>query len=97
MSRNIKEEVYDNRMQDLITELAAIAKEHDINLIIAADIGRGDFDRQMVASTVLLFEGCHQSFVKLKHVLIDGYHVVTPPAEEQLVDDFNLDENPQNE
>mgnify|MGYP000952834127 CR=1 FL=1 len=91
MSRNIKEEVYDSRMQDLIADLAAIAKEHDINLIVAADIGRDDFDRQMVASTVLLFDGCHNSFVKLKNVLIDGYQVVAPPQEELLIDDFNIE------
>jgi len=81
---NTKEEVYDSRIQPLVEQIAAIAKEHDISLLLAADIGRDDFDRPIVAATCLLFEGCHNAFWNTKLVLFDNYRVVAPPIEEDL-------------
>jgi len=91
MGENIKEQVYDSRIQPLVEQIAAIAKEHDISLVVAADIGRDEFDRPQVASTILLFEGCHNTFWNVKRVLFDGYRVVSPPPEENYSDDFTLD------
>lgn len=82
--RNIKEEAYDSRIQPLIERMAEIAKEYDISLVVAADIGRDDFDRPQVASTVLLFDGCHDSFWRVKHLLFDGYRITPPKIEEDL-------------
>lgn len=92
MGKNIKEQVYDSRIQPLVEQIAAIAKEHDISLVIAADIGRDEFDRPQVASTILLFEGCHNTFWNVKQVLFDGYRIVAPPTEESYPNDFILDE-----
>lgn len=92
MGKSIKEQVYDSRIQPLVEQIAAIAKEHDISLVIAADIGRDEFDRPQVASTILLFDGCHNTFWNVKRVLFDGHRVVAPPTEENYPDDFILDE-----
>jgi len=92
MGENIKEQVYDSRIQPLVEQIAAIAKEHDISLVVAADIGRDEFERPLVASTILLFEGCHNTFWNIKRVLFDGYRIVAPPTEENYPDDFILDE-----
>lgn len=97
MNHNIKEQVYDARIQPLVEQIAAISKEHDISLIIAADIGRDEFDRPQVASTILLFEKCHNTFWNIKRILFDGYKVVPPPQEENYADEFNLDDIPQSQ
>jgi hypothetical protein len=94
MSNNQKEEIYDNQIQPLIEQIAAIVKEHDITFFAAADVGRDDFDRPIIASTVLLFEGCHPAFWNVKAVMFDGYRVVAPPMEEDLPSDEFLTEMP---
>jgi hypothetical protein len=93
MNHNIKEQVYDAQIQPLVEQIAAISKEHDISLVIAADIGRNEFDRPQVASTILLFENSHNTFWNIKRILFDGYKVVPPPKEENFIDDFNLNDN----
>lgn len=91
-NNNTKEQVYDSRIQPLVEEIAAIAKEHDISIVIAADIGRDEFDRPQVASTILLFEGCHNTFWNVKRVLFDGHRVIAPPVEESYPDDFIIEQ-----
>lgn len=81
---NVKEDVYDIRIHPLVEKIAELCKEHDIALIIAADCGSDDFDRPIVASTVLLFEGSHPAFWKVKQVLFDGYRIVAPPIDEDV-------------
>lgn len=92
MSYNMKEEAYDARIQPLIEQIASLAKEYDISLIIAADVGRDDFDRPIVASTVLLFEGCHDVIIDAKHLLFDGHRIVPPPVEEDIPTELVLSE-----
>ena len=94
MSNNRKEEIYDTQIQPLIEQIAAISKEHDITFFAAADVGRDDFDRPIIASTVLLFEGCHPAFWNVKSVMFDGYRVIAPPMDEDLPSDEFLTEMP---
>ena len=90
MSHNPKEEVYDTQIHPLMERIAEIAKEHDISLVFAADIGRDDFDRPQVVPTIMLFEGCQNALWNTKHVLFDNYRIVPPPIDEDVSSEEHL-------